>query len=303
MDDRLSGITPFLPPAIQKQLEALSAGQRRQVTELRLRAGQPLALTLAGETVFLAPWASKSPAGAAAVTNEQLQQTLLLCCGHSLHSCADSLRQGFVTLPGGHRVGVAGTARTEAGQVLSVHSITSLNIRVAGVVPDAGDILLQRFYAAGLAGALIAGPPLSGKTTVLKSIIRKLSGGWQGKYRRVAVVDERGELAGCGGITADILASYPKAEGIELALRSLSPELICCDELSAGETGALLSVMNAGVPLLCTVHAGDKAELRRKRWLQPFFAEKVFRYTAFLTPDKPGELVEIINGENFGKGA
>ena len=179
MDDRLSGITPFLPPAIQKQLEALSAGQRRQVTELRLRAGQPLALTLAGETVFLAPWASKSPAGAAAVTNEQLQQTLLLCCGRSLHSCADSLRQGFVTLPGGHRVGVAGTARTEAGQVLSVHSITSLNIRVAGVVPDAGDILLQRFYAVGLAGALIAGPPLSGKTTVLKSIIRKLSGGWR----------------------------------------------------------------------------------------------------------------------------
>lgn len=302
MDDHLSGIIPFLPPALQKQLDSLSSAQRAQVTELRLRAGQPLALTLAGETVFLAPWVSKSPAGAAEITSEQLQQTLLLCCGRSLHSCADSLRQGFVTLPGGHRVGVAGTARTEAGQVLSVHSITSLNIRVAGTIPDAGDALLQRFFSDGLQGALVAGPPLSGKTTVLKSMIKKLTSGWRGKYRRVAVVDERGELAGCGGVTADILTGYPKAAGIELALRSLSPELICCDELSAGETEALLKVMNAGVPLLCTVHAGDPAELRRKRWLRPFFAEKVFADIAFLAPDRPGRLLEIIDSNSLERG-
>ena len=278
-------VLSFLPPQLREPLSRLPEQKRRQVTEIRLRQGKTLCLTLGGGSFFLQPSGqlSPSPAGGVQVTGSLLQETLLSCCGRSLHSCADQLRQGFVTLPGGHRAGVAGTARTEGGQVLSVHGITSLNIRIAGAAPDGAALLTEKLFGGGLCGALIAGPPLSGKTTLLKGIIGSLSGGWRGQYLRVAAADERGELTGCGGETADILTGYPKAYALELAVRSLSPQLLCCDELAAGEAEAVLTAMNAGVPLLCTIHASSPEELRRKRWLRPLLDGGVFDRIALLS--------------------
>lgn len=305
--DNLNGfsqVLSVLPEVLSGPLQRLPEADQRRVTEIRLRQGQPLSLSFMGETVFLTPGGRIcfEPGQALAVTEALLEQTLLNCCGHSLHSCADQLRQGFVTLPGGHRVGVAGTARVEQGQVLSVHRITSLNIRIASRIPGAGDLLLEKLFGSGLGGGLIAGPPLSGKTTLLKSMIARLAGGWRGSYRKVAVIDERGELAGCGGVTADILTGYPKAAAMELALRSLSPQLLCCDELSAGEAGQVLDAVNAGVPLLCTIHASSPWELGRKRWLRPLLEQEVFEKVAFLGSDQPGKLISVESAGHFLSG-
>lgn len=301
--NRFPEVLNFLSSPLQNALFYLPEEQQCRVTEVRLRRNKPLCVICAGQCCFVSSAGKllSCPEGALIVSAEDVRGTLLLCCGHSFHSCADQLRQGFVTLPGGHRVGVSGTARTESGTVLSVHDITSLNIRVAGMFPEAGDLILEQLYRDGLCGALIAGPPLSGKTTVLKSMIGRLSGGWQGNFRTVSVADERGELASSGGVTADVLSGYPKAAAIEIALRTLSPELICCDELSSGEADAVRDVLNAGVPLLATVHASSVQELFRKRWLMPLIREGIFRKIAFLCQRIPGQAVTVLTLEEFLK--
>lgn len=297
IQNRFSEVLAFLPPELKQPLFRIPEREQCRITEIRLRTNRPLSVNCGGQTLFISPagFVSLRPDRAMTVTDSHIRETLLLCCGHSLHSCADQLRQGFVTLPGGHRAGVTGTARTEDGKVLSVHGFTSLNIRVAGNIPGAGDHLLEKLYSEKICGALIAGPPLSGKTTVLKSMIGRLAGGWRDRYLTVVVADERGELAGCGGETTDFLTGYPKAVAVEIALRILSPALICCDELSAGEIEAVRDTLNAGVPLLATVHAASPEELCRKRWLMPLIREGVFEKIAFLSPDIPGQTVRILS--------
>jgi len=289
-------VLKFLSPSLQSVLSLLPEKEQRQVTEIRLRRRKALCLTHGGKCRFVSSDGGLlfDPAQGLIVSPEDIRETLLRCCGYSLHSCADQLRQGFVTLPGGHRVGAAGTARTENGTVLSVHDIASLNIRIAGMFPQAGDLLLEQLYRGGICGTLIAGPPLSGKTTLLKSMIFRLSGGWQGKYRTVSVADERGELVSSCGAAADILTGYPKAVAIEIALRTLSPELICCDELSSGEAEAVHDSLNAGVPLLCTVHASSVQELVRKRWLMDLIREDIFQKIVFLCPHTPGQTAAVM---------
>ena len=303
IQNRFHEVLPFLTETLRLPLSRISDWEQRRITEIRLRRDRPLSVIRGGQTLFVPETGPTSlwPDRAMIVTDRQIQETLLLCCGRSLHSCADQLRQGFVTLPGGHRVGIAGTARTEEGRVLSVRDISSLNIRVANLIPDAADRFLERLYGEGLCGTLIAGPPLSGKTTLLKSIIGRLSGGWKGSYLSLAVTDERGELSFCGGETADILTGYPKAAAMEIALRTLSPALICCDELSAGEAEAVRDALNAGVPLLCTVHAATLHELVRKRWLMPLIRDGIFEKIVFLSPDRPGQPVCILKADELSE--
>lgn len=301
--NRFPEVLPFLTPDPQKALSLLSEAEQYRITEIRLRRNKPLCVTYDGQCRFVSPKGKLlfRSDEAYIVTQQDIRESLLSCCGHSLHSCSDQLRQGYITLPGGHRAGAAGTARTENGAVLSVHDIAFLNIRIAGTIPEAGTHLLQQLYRDGLCGVLIAGPPLSGKTTVLKSMIKQLSGGWQGKYRAVSVVDERGELVSSGGEAADILTGYPKAAAIEIALRTFSPELICCDELSSGEAEAVRDALNAGVPLLCTVHAASAQELARKRWLMPLIRDEIFQKIVFLRPHAPGQVSVIMTLREFLK--
>lgn len=304
IQNRFPEVLPFLTETLRLPLSRISDWEQRRITEIRLRRDRPLSVIRGGQTLFVPETGPTSlwPDRAMIVTDQQIRETLLLCCGRSLHSCADQLRQGFVTLPGGHRVGIAGTACTEKGKVLSVRDISSLNIRVANLIADAGDRLMETLYADGICGTLIAGPPVSGKTTLLKSIIGRLSGGWRGNYLSLAVTDERGELSFCGGETADILTGYPKAAAMEIALRTMAPTLICCDELSAGEADTVRDVLNAGVPLLCTVHAASLQELRRKRWLTPLIADGIFEKIVFLSPDRPGQPVCIISADELPEG-
>ena len=292
--DAMEEVFRLLPTEIAEALAGLSPRDRALVTELRLRVNRSAAVTVRGETMFLSRHGRLclSPADGLPVTASLLRETLLCCTGHSLHSCADQLRQGYLTLSGGHRVGVAGLARSEHGKVLSVQEVTALNIRIAWGVSPLADRLLEQLFSAGLTGTLLAGPPHSGKTTLLRQMAARLGGGWQGQYRRVAVVDERGELAGCGGETVDILTGYPKGAAIELAIRSLSPQLLVCDELAAGEAEAVEAAALAGVPLLATVHGGSLQELGRKRWLLPLFRQEVFQQTALLGSDFQLKAVE-----------
>ncbi len=260
-----------LPAAVALGLSRLEKGT--DVYELRLRANRPVQVILREGSGWLsgAGRVLPGPEGALVTDGAALSEILFQATGRSMQSAMDGICKGYVALPGGSRLGVAGTASAEGGQVLSVHSISALNFRFASSLPSAADPLLcQLRFPVSL---LIAGPPLSGKTTLLRALIGKLARGM-----KLAVLDERGELTPLPetALTADLLTGYPKAAAIELAVRTLSPQLLLCDELSPLEADAVKSALHAGVPLVATVHSGSISELLRRSWAVSLLEEGCF---------------------------
>lgn len=262
--------TAHLPAFVRDMLACVPDDLRTKATEIRMRAGAALSLTLPGGPHYITASQRVTPLwrnDCLRLTAEQLAQILRSLCEFSVHSYTQDIARGYITLPGGHRAGLCGTAVLEHGQVSAVREISSVNLRIAREVPGAAAELCSKIYAQKhLPSTLIAGPPGSGKTTLLRDLSRRLS---DNHGLRVAVIDERGELAGVRngmpcchvGMNSDVLSGYPKGQGIMLALRSLAPQVIVCDELGGEEdVAALQAGMHAGVNFAATVHAGSIEE-------------------------------------------
>ena len=256
-------------------LTALPESEQRQIREIRIRRGRPLALDIGGQIYFVLETGGVTPLfrqGTYLVTDSDMDGCFQAICGYSAQSHIEDIRQGFITLPGGHRAGLCGTAAMDPvhpERIVSVRDISSINLRVARQIDGAADSVLSAF-SDGLCSLLIAGPPGSGKTTILKDLARRLSGGQLGRCIRVAAVDPRGEIGAVFhgvpqndlGPCTDVLDGYPKGIGMELALRTLSPEVILCDEIgSAEEAEAVRACMHGGAAVIATAHAGSLAEL------------------------------------------
>lgn len=233
----------------------LPPGGVSQLAEIRLRTGRcACAVRLDGKMVRCS----------APFTQEDITECFLELCRNSVHSFAREISEGYITLPGGHRVGFCGTAAGHDGKFSTLRDVSSLNIRFAREVRGCARELYDRAFQDGLCSLIVAGKPLSGKTTVLRDLARLL-----GEEHRVCVIDSRGELAGVhGGIPAldvgentDVLNGYSKAEGIMCALRSLSPDIIVCDEIG-DDAEEVRQCMYCGVKLVVSAHAGSIRELR-----------------------------------------
>lgn len=254
-----------LPP-YRDRLLALPDSIRADTSDIHLSAGQPVALWGRQGVRFLKEdgGTARGPGpGLAVVTPGCLRELFLHICGHSVFSHEEEIRQGYVQA-GTCRVGLCGTAVLEKGRVKGMRDITGLVLRIPRVFPGCAD----RLFLSGVdfaRGLLIAGEPGSGKTTLLRDLAQALSAGRFGPSRRVAVLDSRGEIAGGFdlGPCADILRNYPKAQALDMALRTLSPELILCDELAPEDLGAVRRTLYAGVGLIATVHAGREELYRR----------------------------------------
>lgn len=275
----LQPIYDILPPAYRR---ALALAGHEALEELRLRVARPPTLVRGGreETLPL-------PSGGGLVTAEDLAQLLLAATQHSSYAADETLRQGFVTLPGGHRIGVCGTAVVHAGRVSGMKQISSAAIRVARQIPLAPEPLLCVLTGP----TLIAGPPGSGKTTLLRACIAALSDAGQ----RVGVVDERGELAACVrgvpqldlGAHTDVVSLLPKQDGILLLLRAMNVHWIAVDEITAPEDlAAMRASCYCGVRLLATAHAASKDELYRRPLYRELMQMRLFEQIIVLTADK-----------------
>lgn len=228
------------------------------IAEIRLRAGRcAAAVTVSGKIIpCSAPFSEKDIADCFAEL-----------CRYSVHSFSREIAEGFITLDGGHRVGLCGTAVMSGGAVVSVKDISSLNIRIAREVRGCAEELYGRFFAGGLCSLLLAGRPMSGKTTVLRDLSRML-----GEKYRVALIDSRNELSASVrglptldvGENTDVLCGYTKSAGIMTALRSLSPDVIICDEIG-DDYDAVEQCLFCGVKVIAAAHAGSLSELSRRR--------------------------------------
>lgn len=295
-DEVLACLAPALHQPVQAAWQALAGA----VEEIRLAVGRPLCLVGPAGDCFVD--AGGRPVGVAAayyVTAADLQRSFQLVARGSVYAWEEELRGGFLTLAGGHRVGLCGRAVVEGGRLATLHPVASLNVRIARDVPGAAAPLLPHLLAPGADGprpcsALLLSPPRGGKTTVLRDLVRQISTGNPALNlagRRVAVVDERSEIAGCAqgvpqrplGPRTDVLDACPKAQGMMLLIRAMAPEVLAVDEIGRDEdAAAVLDALHAGVSVIATAHARDLAEARRRPALRRLLRAGAFARAAVL---------------------
>ncbi len=260
----------ILPEALRNEIAGVC--ELAQLGEVHLRAERQSSVTVNGECRRLKFRCDKA----------LLQELLVRCCGGSLYAYRDSIRAGYVALSGGVRVGIAGRAVTEGAAVVAVSDMTSLCFRiphaVAGVAAEAYELWVAD---GGRRGVLVLAPPACGKTTFLRDFLIFASSG--ACARRVAVIDSREELCPQReGEFADVLRGYPRAAGLEIALRTLSPEALVCDEIGAEEVMTIGELMHSGVPLIASMHGSSLMEIKRRTGVRALLESGLFGYVVTL---------------------
>lgn len=282
-DTAYNTVVGMMPDRIAEKMRALDAAAAAGAAEIRLRAGRPCTVFADGRSWFI-PGVNGQPLN---FSQNEIKALLAHMCGYALYQKEDELKQGFVTIRGGHRIGVCATWLQNG--VIDISSVGSIAIRIARQHRGCAAGVFGRTMTDGLRSVLLAGPPLSGKTTVLRDLCRILAS--RPVLKKIAVIDERGELAGVYhgqpaldvGACSDVLDGHPRAMGFEIAVRTLSPDLIACDELGApGDFEALMEAGRSGVKLLASVHAGSLDELQSRGQAARCLDSGVFDYVVFL---------------------
>ena len=306
-------ITKLFPAQIRKALgQALF--DRNKIYEIRLRVNAPLIVIYQGKEYFLTLEGelTREEAKAYHVQTEDLKEMLEYISGYSLYAFEEEIRQGFLTIVGGHRVGIAGKTILDGNKIKSLKYISYINLRLSHQIKGcASPILPYIIKNRQICHTLSISPPRCGKTTLLRDLIRQVSNG--NRYMpgvSVGVVDERSEIAGSYqgipqndlGIRTDVLDCCPKAEGMMMLIRSMSPEVVAVDELGDYEDiHAIESVIHCGCKLFATVHGSSIEDIKRKPLLQRLMQEKVFeRYIVLYKKDCAGQIKAIYDERGTG---
>lgn len=280
-----------------------------QVQELRIRQGQPiLAYGIFGERVLTLGGLGEEWRNIVTAQPEQIRHFLATISQNSIYALEAELRSGYVTMQGGHRIGLSGRAITENGRVRTLKYISGFNIRLARQVIGCARELLPHLFTAGgqLCSTLLIAPPQGGKTTMLRDLVRSLSWGADcPRAYKLVVVDERSELAACYqgvpqldiGPRVDVLDACPKAEGMMMALRSLSPEVLITDEIGRREDAeAIEEALHSGVTVLATAHGSSWEELLRRPALKDLLLRGSFaRFVVLSSRAGPGTIEAVLD--------
>ena len=259
----------FVSPRVAAVLSNLSDSVKEQTQEIRIKTGKSVCLTIRGKTYFVTPFSSvkDSHEGCLKAEKKDLEESFRLLCRNSVYSHINEIKEGYISLPLGCRAGLGGTYSKEGG----ITNLSSVNIRIAREFIGCAAPLSSLS-----GGVLFLGPAGSGKTTLLRDYIRLLSLGKTGEYKRISVVDTRGELSGVSdgisynnlGENTDILHAFPKEIGIENALRTLYPDYIAFDEMGSDEYSAVEKCIYSGVSVITSAHIGGKNEITEKEHLR-----------------------------------
>lgn len=281
---------------------------KEKVQEIRVRVNRPLTLCCQDENLFVT--------SNGCLTNAILDNKMLMVgkkeiceifnnlCNYSVYSKQNEIKNGFITINGGHRAGICGTAIVENNKITNIRDISSINIRIAREHKGCCKEIINRINISS-GGLLICGAPCSGKTTILRDLARVLS---IEKSMKVALIDSRSEISGTyKGIfqkdigLCDVLDGYNKKDGFDHAIRCLSPDVIICDEIGSNED--LISIENAinsGITVIATAHCSNKKELLLKDNLKKSIKNHSFKTVVFLKGRKnAGEISNIITDNEF----
>ena len=263
MDSVIRQIKGYLPLEVGEALEQLPQAQQGRLEEVRLRMGCEVTTVIGGKEQ---PLSLRKPL---ICTETMLHQLLNAGSGYSAFAADETLRQGFLSLQGGHRIGFCGTAVVDHGAVVTLRALSSANVRIARQWTGCADGILRELSST-FGSTLMVGPPGCGKTTLLRDMVRQLSDRLE---YRVGVVDSRGEVAACQdgmpqfqvGRRTDVISMIPKEAGMELLVRTMRPDWIAVDEItSAEDVDAMVRVSYCGGRVLATAHAFGLEDLSRR---------------------------------------
>ena len=237
------------------------------------------------------------------VNIEDILQTLELICDNSIYSFQNQICNGFITICGGHRVGIVGTAVMENEKVVNINYISNLNFRIAREVIGCSNILIKHIVDKEISNTLIVSPPGGGKTTILRDLVRNISN----NGKTVGVVDERGEIAAMYkgiaqnnlGIRTDIIENIPKQIGIKMLVRSMTPDVVVADEIgNFGDVQAIKTAICLGVKGIFTAHGNSLNDIKVNPELNKLFNEKIIEKIVFLK-NKKIEKILVLKKETY----
>ncbi|WP_369813678.1 stage III sporulation protein AA [Thermoactinomyces sp. DSM 45892] len=305
-------IYQILPLSIREIIQSLPRTILGSLEEIRIRQNRPLEVITSEQSWFVSyrRQLNKIPKDSVLPSREECAKLLNLLSNHSLYAMEEELRRGYITIEGGHRVGLAGKVVMEQGRVKHLRDVTGFNIRIAREVKGVGEELLPILFGSNrnLHNVLIVSPPQCGKTTLLRDLARLISLGDEKKYpsKKIGIVDERSEIAGCvGGVPqhdvgprTDVLDGCPKAEGMMMMIRSMSPDVMIVDEIGRLEDlYAMHEAIHAGVKVISTAHGHTWEEVSRRVELGDLLKQGIFDRVILLSRRRgPGTIEAIYNG-------
>ncbi|MCX7843272.1 MAG: stage III sporulation protein AA [Clostridia bacterium] len=306
-------ILPYISQRLRNILQKTAAGDLTGIEEIRMRSCKPLILQGSRGELFIDPEGVPSHSCQNPITAnpEDIQKTLELMSENSIYAYQDEIKNGYITLKGGHRVGIAGRVVLEGNSIKNIKDVSGLNIRLSRQVKGCAAKVIKYLLkgSENVRSTLIISPPQCGKTTLLRDIARILSDGVPAlgfKGVKVGVVDERSEIAACYkgvpqndlGMRTDVMDGCPKAAGMNLMLRAMSPRVIITDEIgNSGDKDAVMQVINAGVKIITTAHGFNISEMKTRKEVLELIEQRVFeRYLVLSGSDGPGTLEEVADG-------
>ncbi len=250
----------YLPDRLAAEVKKYAALYGGFVNEIRLRSKGVLSITVMGENIPCK----------ITVTEKECNDTFMRLCRNSVYSYADTIKKGYVTTPEGIRAGICGRAVCENGEIMAIAGTGYICIRIPRRIIGAGDVAYEILREMNFSrGVIVWSRPGIGKTTLLRELSVRLGSGADAV--RVAVIDTRHELVyGVSGGLVDILDGYPRAEGMEIAKRTMSPQIMICDEIAdMNDTRAILDAAGSGIPVVASAHAGSRVELLKGEYMKP----------------------------------
>lgn len=277
-------ILGILPQSLQTVLRSFADIDKLQ--EIRIKVNRPVILNIANRECITS-YVS---------TAEDLKVIIQRTSNYSLYAFDEEIKQGFITIKGGHRVGICGKCIMEDNKVKTIKNIASINIRVSREVIGCSDKIMSYVLKDNsLLNTIIISPPKCGKTTILRDMARNLSYGMKAfnlSGKKVCIIDERSELAACCegipqmdvGIRTDVLDNCLKCEGIMMAIRSMSPEAIVCDEIGTyKDMESILSALSCGINLVTTIHGKGLEDLYNRVVFKDLINNHVFNRAIILS--------------------
>jgi len=292
----------ILPKTIRSKLEQVD--KIYQLEELRIKVNKPLFIHIG----------SKEEAWDYIATTEDIKYIMQRISNYSIYAFEDEIRQGYLTIKGGHRVGICGICVIENNNIKTIKDISSINIRVCKeFIGSADKVMPYIIDNNSVHNTIIISPPKCGKTTLLRDISRNISQGNKEKNfhgKNVSIIDERSEIAGSFkgipqmdvGIRTDVLDNCPKSQGIMMAIRSMSPDVIICDEIGTQkDMESILMALNCGISLITTIHGFGIEDLYKRLIFKDIVENYVFTRGIVLSNKKGIGTIESIYDFTKGK--